>query len=102
MAGTASRSGGNRQVGADKTPDDGPPEMPSGLSAQAKDKWRELLEQLPAGVLRKIDPHQLRLLSELLAQSDCLAEVVAIDPANEKPRRAFKPTRRSVTVPAYS
>lgn len=92
MPGTPTRSGGNRDLYVDTTRNDGPPQEPAGLSTEASNKWQELLGQLPTEALRQIDVHQLRLLCELLAQSDGLAQSIATDPANDKARRLFLAT----------
>jgi phage terminase small subunit len=89
MAGTNGRSGGDRKSeGADRTKPDGGPLKPS-LSASVGKKWDELIEQLPAGSLRKIDAHELRILSELLAMADSLAESCRRDPSDLPTVRAF-------------
>ena len=71
MAGTKGRSGGDRSLGLDTTPEDGLPTKPK-LDPEVSKKWDQLLEQLPKASLRKIDQHELKLLSELLAYADKL------------------------------
>lgn len=91
MPGTT-RSGGDRSLSTDKTPNDGPPIKPDNMTARAQNKWGELLDQIPTGLLRQIDVHQLRLLSELLAQSDALAERIDDAPSDDKARRLYLAT----------
>lgn len=97
MPGTPARSGGNRQVGGDPTPDDGGPIKPITLTESASSKWDDLLGQLPSGILRKVDCHQLGLLAELLAQAEQLAALIANDPADEKSRRLYLGTCDRIT-----
>ena len=52
-------------------------------------KWDELIEQMPSGSLRKIDGHELRILSELLAMADGLVESCRLDPSDHKTARVF-------------
>jgi hypothetical protein len=91
MPGTT-RSGGDRSLSTDKTPNDGPPIKPDNMTARAQDKWGELLEQIPTCLLRQIDVHQLRLLAELLAQSDALAERIEDAPSDDKATRLYLAT----------
>lgn len=91
MPGT-SRSGGSRELHTDRTKADGGPKQPEGLTAAAKNKWVEVLSQLPTESLRRIDTHQLRLLSELLAQADALAQAIDDDQCNAQARRLFLAT----------
>lgn len=91
MPGT-SRSGGSRELHTDRTEADGGPRQPEGLTAAAKDKWVEVLGQLPAESLRRIDAHQLRLLCELLGQADALAQAIDDDRGNAQARRLFLAT----------
>ena len=89
MVGVAGRSGGDRlNDGVDRTKDDGGPRKPDLPDAVGK-KWDELIEQMPSGSLRKIDGHELRLLSELLSLSDVLAAACRRDPSDLPTVRAF-------------
>ena len=89
MVGIAGRSGGNhRNDGSEMTADDGGPLKPS-LPDAAGRKWDELISQLPAGSLRKIDVHELRILSELLAMADGLAEACRLVPSDHKTARVY-------------
>ena len=88
MTGAAGRSG-KFSLGMDGTFQDGLPELPAGLSAEATVKWFELLDQLPAHTLRRCDVHELRILSELLAHSDRLAAGMAGDPTDLKTSRLY-------------
>ncbi len=89
MVGIPGRSGGDRwNEGVDRTVDDDGPLKPSLPDAVGK-KWDELMEQLPAGSLRKIDGHELKILSELLAMSDGLAESCRLDPSDHRAARVY-------------
>ena len=70
MVGTVGRSGGDRRVGYDRSPEDHGPERPRGLPRAVAAKWNQLKDQLPANCLRRVDVHELKLLSELLAMAD--------------------------------
>jgi phage terminase small subunit len=87
MVGSPGRSGGNRRkTGVDRSRIDGQPSKPE-LSPAASKKWDALLSQLEPNLLRKIDSHQLKLLCELLAHGDALANIVATDPSDHKAGR---------------
>ena len=89
MVGIAGRSGGNRNDnGAEMTADDGGPRKPD-LPDTVGKKWDELVEQLPAGSLRKIDGHELRILAELLAMTDSLVEACRRDPNDHRAARVY-------------
>jgi phage terminase small subunit len=88
MAGTKGRSGGDRSLGLDTTPEDGLPTKPK-LDPEVSKKWDQLLEQLPKASLRKIDQHELKLLSELLAYADKLSDIVRGDPSDHASGRIF-------------
>ena len=89
MVGIAGRSGGSRgDTGAEMTANDGGPKKPDLPDAVGK-KWDELVEQLPSGSLRKIDCHELRILSELLAMADNLAETCRRDPSDHRAARVY-------------
>lgn len=89
MTGTLGRSGGNhRSDGFEITVDDGGPERPV-LPDAVGLKWDSLISQLPAGSLRRIDAHELRILSELLSMSDGLAEACRQDPRDHKTARVY-------------
>lgn len=89
MVGIAGRSGGNRNDnGAEMTVDDGGPRKPS-LPDSVGKKWDELVGQMPSGSLRKIDCHELRILAELLAMADNLAETCRRDPSDHKAARVY-------------
>lgn len=89
MVGVAGRSGGKHgNNGAEMTADDGGPRKPALPDAVGK-KWDELIEQLPSGSLRRIDAHELKILAELLAMSDSLAEACRRDPSDHKTARVY-------------
>lgn len=88
MTGT-SRSGGNREIGHDSTEFDGGPIRPKTLPPEIARKFDELMAQLPRHILRKIDVHELKLLSELLHLADQLGETVRLDPTDHKSGRLF-------------
>lgn len=89
MVGVSGRSGGNHgNNGSEMTADDGGPLKPA-LPAAVGAKWDELIGQLPAGSLRRIDVHELRILAELLTMSDGLAEACRRDPSDHKTARVF-------------
>ncbi len=93
MVGTTGRSGGNRDLAtSDLSRDDGKPACPPTLPQEVRTKWNEIVSQVPDGVLRQIDGHQIRLLAELLCGADILAEQVRSDPLNDKARRLFLQT----------
>lgn len=74
MVGTPGRSGATpKSSGMDVSHNDGPPIKPA-MSEAAAAKWDALLGQLQRDALRKIDQHQLKILSELLAKFDVLSE----------------------------
>lgn len=82
MAGTAGRSGGDHMSqGSDFVPQDSGPIKPA-LSSEVAAKWDQLLEQIPRAALRSVDVHELRLLSELLARSDQLADQMRASPTD--------------------
>jgi hypothetical protein len=89
MVGIPGRSGGNRKdTGAEMTKPDGGPLKPS-LSDSVGAKWDELVSQLPKGTLRRIDSHELKILSELLVMADSLTELIQKDPSDHKSSRIF-------------
>ncbi len=89
MVGVAGRSGGDRwNDGCDRSADDGGPLKPS-LPDAVGQKWDELIVQLPSGSLRKIDCHELRILAELLAMADSLAEACRRDPSDHRAARVY-------------
>lgn len=89
MVGVANRSGGDRGSNSvDRTADDGGPLKPD-LPDSVGEKWDELIEQMPSGSLRKIDCHELRILSELLAMADNLAETCRRDPSDHRAARVY-------------
>ena len=89
MVGIPGRSGGNRKdTGAEMTAVDGGPRKPLLPDAVGR-KWDELVEQLPAGSLRKIDGHELRILAELLAMADGLSEACRLNPSDYKTARVY-------------
>lgn len=92
MVGAPGRSGGDRSIGSDTTVDDGGPRCPASLPEPVRAKWLEVVEQVPKGLLRRVDSHQLRLLAELLHGADALAEQVRADPENDRARRLFLQT----------
>ena len=87
MVGTLGRSGQFGKTEVD-LPSDGGPKKPLLPEAVGK-KWDELIEQLPKGSLRRIDGHELRILSELLSMSDVLAESCQRDPSDHKTARVY-------------
>jgi phage terminase small subunit len=89
MPGTKGRSGGSRKLGADRSSPDSGPVMPFGLTEAVQAKWREIVSQIPGGVLRRIDCHQIKLLAELLAGADDLSRQIQADPQNDRARRLF-------------
>ena len=96
MVGVAGRSGGDRlNDGVDRTKDDGGPRKPDLPDAVGK-KWDELIEQMPSGSLRKIDGHELKILAELLAMTDNLAEACRRDPSDHRAARMYLNTAASV------
>lgn len=93
MVGSNGRSGGDRTISqCDTSPVDGGPQCPSDLPESVAGKWRSIVEQIPAGALREIDGHQLRILCELLHGADVLAEQVRADCMNDKARRMYLQT----------
>lgn len=89
MVGVAGRSGGDRWTeGCDRTSDDGGPLKPA-LPDEVGKKWDELIGQMPAGSLRRIDGHQIKILAELLALADVLSVATLADPSDHKTIRAF-------------
>ena len=88
MVGMSGRSGGDRSFGNDLSTEDGLPKKPK-LCAKVSKKWDQLIEQLPKKALRRIDGHELKLLAELLAHSDSLAEVIRKDPSDHASGRLF-------------
>lgn len=89
MVGIPGRSGGNRKdTGAEKTANDGGPLKPLMPDTVGR-KWDQMVEQLPAGSLRKIDGHELRILAELLAMADGLSEACRLDPSDHKTARVY-------------
>lgn len=89
MTGSAGRSGGDRKtIGLDTTPQDSGPAKPK-LPAKVAKKWDLLIEQLPKKSLRKIDCHELKLLSELLAIADSLSTAALHDPTDHQTSRLF-------------
>lgn len=89
MVGIPGRSGGNRKdTGAEMTKPDGGPVKPS-LPKNVGAKWDELVSQLPLGTLRRIDGHELKILSELLVMADSLTKKIQEDPSDHKSSRVF-------------
>jgi hypothetical protein len=95
MPGT-SRSGRRPVFGGDCLPSDGRPELPAGSSPAFSAKWKALLEQLPPGVLRRVDGHLLRVLVALLVQSEELESSIEAEPNDLKLRRCFHQTVQQI------
>lgn len=92
MPGTVGRSGGDRRLFADTTPQDGLPDEPAGLCEAARQKWQQLLQEIPAEHLRKVDQHLLKQLAVLLTEADRLNERVNADPMDDRGRRLYLQT----------
>ena len=89
MVGISGRSGGDRNGdGCDRTKPDGGPKKPA-LSESVGAKWDDLVSQMPSGTLRRIDGHELKILSELLVMADCLTQTIQQDPSDHKSSRVF-------------
>ena len=86
MAGTAGRSGGNRELSADRSAHDGLPEPPQGRTDAFYAKWASLLADLPASELRRIDGVQLAILVDQLIEIDQLGAMIEADPSDLKSR----------------
>jgi hypothetical protein len=86
MAGTASRSGGDRSLRGDPTRPDGLPEAPNGRTEAFYSQWAFLLAHLPERCLRRIDAAQLAILAEHLVEFDELTQLIAKDPSDLKIR----------------
>lgn len=84
MPGTAGRSGGDR-VSCGK---DGFPQsdlvVPESLGDEEKQVWNQLVEMIPADLLRSIDYIQLRILSESVVHIEKLAQIMRDDPDDHK------------------
>jgi|LakMenEpi03Aug12_release.lakeMendotaPanAssembly.Ray.scaffolds.fasta_scaffold707504_1 hypothetical protein len=96
MPGTPGRSG-NFQLGQDATAPDGPPDVPVGISTAGRAKWFALMDEIPQDILRQVDQHQLRMLSELLALADRYQATVAADPADHKTARLLLQVAQQVS-----
>lgn len=92
MPGTIGRSGGDRRLFADSTQQDGLPEEPAGLCEAARRKWQQLLQEIPAEHLRKVDQHLLKQLAVLLTEADRLNERITADPMDDRGRRLYLQT----------
>lgn len=95
MAGT-SASGGDRSLGNDGFPEDGPPIAPKGLSEAEQAFWDQIIDQVPTAFLRRIDVYQLRTLCELLALKDRIAGFMKADPTDLKATRLYIATSQQV------
>ncbi len=84
MPGTAGRSGGDR-VSCGK---DGFPQsdlvVPQSLGDDEKQVWHQLVEMIPADLLRAIDCFQLQVLSESIVHINRLAQLMRADPDDHK------------------
>ena len=83
------RSGGNRALGIDASPTDNGPLKPSDLAPDVEAVWDELRTQIPSGVLRSADAHQLRTLAELIVQSNALSAAAIKDPSEPRLTRIW-------------
>jgi hypothetical protein len=86
MAGTAGRSGGNRSINQDRTPANGPPELPQGHSEAFGVKWAALIAELPPSELRRVDGFQLEVLVGQLCEIDELSAMIEKSPEDLKIR----------------
>ena len=86
MAGTPGRSGGNRNMGSDRTPFDGLPEPPSDRSEAFYRKWAAIVPDLPVQSLRRIDAVQVAILIEQLVEIDELTKHIEANPGDLKSR----------------
>lgn len=86
MAGTSGRSGGSRELGADRSEPDGIPSPPTGRTDVFYSKWGSLLNDLPANELRRIDGVQLAILTQQLVEIDELDEMIEANPSDLKIR----------------
>jgi hypothetical protein len=84
-----SRSGGNRTIGQDKTPEDGGPVRPT-MPKDVGKKYDELLSQIQSSILRKCDVHELLTIARLLVQGDRLAAALEAEPLDHKTARVYQ------------
>lgn len=90
MPGAAGRSGGDRRSsGEDEFPDDGLPQMPREFSGNLAILWNQLLDQIPANLLRGVDAHQLRILCVTIDQEAQLEKQMQDDPLDLHAKRCF-------------
>lgn len=90
MAGGRGRSGRKpAEPRADVIPDDGGPKCPKEANKRVQQKWALIVSQLPNGVLRRIDGHQLLILCHLLAGVDELTAAIDSDPLDNQSRRTL-------------
>ena len=82
-------SGGNRDGGSDASPIDKGPVKPSDLAPAAAVVWDDLRLQIPSGVLRAADCHQLRTLAELIVQSRALSRAAMANPSEPRLTRTW-------------
>ena len=75
--------GGNRVAGDDGFPIDGIPQRPGTFTDAETAYWVQLIDQLPSGLLRRIDSHQLRTLCECLSLRDQLSREVNANPLDK-------------------
>lgn len=90
MVGTVGRSGGDRKTQVvDSGAKGEPPKKPIGLRGEVSSHWDSLISMLAKNELALIDVFELRILSNLLAQSDKLEETIANDPSDLKSGRLY-------------
>jgi phage terminase small subunit len=70
MVGTVGRSGGDNTRGSDPFPVDDGPQPPQGLYDDERAVWDDLLERIPAELLRGVDSYQLAHLCRCIVDAE--------------------------------
>jgi len=95
MAGS-SRSGGNRTSSDDNFPIDGLPAKPANWGRDEGAVWAQLLRQIPAELLRRVDAFQLKILCELVVRETHLAAACRVDPLSTAMTRSHLQTAQQI------
>ena len=97
MTAARGRSGGDRHsTHFDASPTDGGPSRPLSEPNEVIRKWDALVAEIPDGVLRRADSHELLGLARTLHMADVLYQRILDDPTDLPTMRLFNQTAAQI------